>query len=149
MSKRYPKPLRFFPKNPEKYMGNTSEIISRSSWELKLMRFLDSNSNVLKWCSEEVVIPYRSPIDGKIHRYFPDFLIQKKNKKGDIEWVLIEVKPKAQTKEPVPKKRISKRYLNEVKTWGINQAKWESAEQFCKKKNWKFMLVTEDDLGIK
>ena len=138
----------FRPRNPQKYKGNPSNIIYRSLWELKLMRYLDDHPDVLGWGSEEVVIPYRSPIDGKLHRYFPDFIVKKRNKDGTTSTVIIEVKPRAQTIEPKVQKKATKRYINEVMTWGVNQAKWKAAENFCKDRNWRFQLMTEKELGI-
>lgn len=143
----------FKPLNPQKYRGNTTNITYRSGWELKLMMTLDKHPDVLEWSSEEIVIPYRSPIDGKVHRYFPDFFVKKKNVDGKIEQVLIEVKPKHQTKPPLVQKtktqKPTKRYLNEVKTWGINEAKWKAAVNYCADRGWKFQIFTEDHLGIK
>lgn len=140
---------RFKPKNPKKYMGDPTNIIYRSGWELKLMRYLDQHQSVLEWGSEELVIPYRSPIDGRVHRYFTDFIVKQINSNGIKEVVVIEVKPKAQTKPPEKKSKITKRYINEVKTWGVNQAKWEAAEAFCKDRGWKFQIMHEDHLGVK
>ena len=144
---------RFKPKNPTKYMGDPTNIIYRSGWELKLMSYLDTHVNVLQWSSEEVVIPYKSPIDGRRHRYFPDFYVEQINTNGIKEKILIEVKPKYQTIPPVVQttktKKPTKRYINEVKTWGINQAKWIAAEEFCKDRGWKFQIMHEDHLGIK
>jgi len=146
---------RFKPKNPKKYMGDPTNIIYRSSWEFKLMRYLDSHPKVIQWGSEELVIPYRSPIDGKIHRYFTDFIVKQINKEGIRETIVIEVKPKAQTVPPDVSKaktktgRVSPRYINEVKTWGVNQAKWEAAEEFCKDRGWKFQIMHEGHLGVK
>ena len=146
---------RFKPKNPSKYMGDPTNIIYRSGWEFKLMRYLDSHPNVLQWGSEELVIPYRSPIDGRMHRYFPDFLVKQINKYGNKETILIEVKPKAQTVPPDIAKaktatgKASRRYINEVKTWGINQAKWKAAEEFCDDRGWKFQIMHEGHLGVK
>lgn len=144
---------RFKPKNPSKYMGDPTNIIYRSGWELKLMSYLDTHVNVLQWSSEEVVIPYKSPIDGRRHRYFPDFYLEQINTNGIKEKILIEVKPKYQTVPPVVQttktKKPTKRYINEVKTWGINQAKWIAAEEFCKDRGWKFQIMHEDHLGIK
>lgn len=113
----------FKPKFPEKYKGNANNIIYRSLWERHCMVYFDQNPNVVKWCSEEVIVPYKSPIDGRYHKYFPDFLIQVKNKYDSIETILIEVKPFKETHEPKKKKRVTKNYLYEVKTWGINSAK--------------------------
>ncbi len=140
------------PKSPQKYKGDPTNVIYRSGLEFRLMKFLDENDNIIKWASEEFFIPYRSPIDGKVHRYFPDFWVRKRGIKGIIEEVLIEVKPSSQCRPPnvnkklTPKGRISKRYLTEVKNWGINSSKWEAAEQFCKKKGWRFIIMTEKDL---
>jgi hypothetical protein len=144
---------RFKPKNPTKYMGDPTNIIYRSGWELKLMSYLDGNNNVIRWSSEEVVILYKSPIDGRRHRYFPDFYVEQINTNDNIDKILIEVKPKYQTIPPVVQttktKKPTKRYINEVKTWGVNQAKWIAAEEFCKDRGWKFQIMHEDHLGIK
>lgn len=143
---------KFSPKHPKKYKGDPTNIIYRSLWELKLMSYLDSHKDIVQWASEEIFIPYKSPIDGKYHRYFPDFWVKKNN--GEI--ILIEVKPAYQTQAPdkskknaTPTGRISRRYLKEVKTYGINQAKWKAASEFCRDRKWKFQIMTERELGIK
>lgn len=139
----------FRPNNPEKYTGDPTNIIYRSRWELILMAQLDKNPNVLKWGSEEIIIPYRSPIDGRVHRYFPDFYIKKVNASdGKITELLVEVKPKAQTKPPTIQKKPTRRYITEVQTWGINSAKWEAARNYCLTKAMEFIIITEDDLGL-
>jgi hypothetical protein len=137
----------FKPRNPKKYKGDPTRIIYRSSWECKLMMYLDSHPEVIQWASEEFSIPYLSPIDGKIHRYFPDFWVKKKNNSME-EVLVIEVKPRAQTKPPTPRKKRTRTYVNEVKTWGINNAKWEAAHQYCKDRKWKFVIFDEHSLGI-
>ena len=121
-------------KNPGKYKGDHNKVIYRSGLELKVMNYLDLHSDVLEWSSEEVIIPYRSPMDGKMHRYFVDFYVKKRNRAGTIDTVLIEVKPKSQTMPPRPRQRKTRRYLKEVATWGINSAKWEAAESYCAKR---------------
>ncbi len=140
---------KFKPLNPEKYLGDPTNIIYRSYWELILMRRLDTHPHVEKWGSEEFCVPYRSPITGRMHRYFPDFYVECINKSGDKRKIVIEVKPKQQTLPPKKQKRKTKRYINEVKTWGINQAKWKAAEKFCEKRGWEFIHMTEHELGIK
>lgn len=140
---------KFRPKHPKKYRGDPTKIIYRSLWERNCMRYFDDNPNVLKWSSEEVIVPYKSPLDGRYHRYFPDFLIRIKNKQGQLETIMIEVKPYKETKEPKPQKRLTKNYLYEVRTWSINKSKWEAAIEFCKDRRWKFMIITEKELGIK
>lgn len=140
---------RFNPRNPNKYKGNPSEIYYRSSWELKLLMILDNHPDIIQYSSEEIVIPYRSPIDNRIHRYFVDFYVKKRNaSNGKIEECLIEIKPKAQTTPPKVQPKPTKKYITEVKTWGVNSAKWKAAEEYCKDRNWKFLIFTEDELGL-
>lgn len=139
---------RFKPKNPQKYIGDSNNIIYRSSWECKVMDWLDKNDDVISWASEELIIPYKSPIDNRFHRYFPDFLVKVKTKSGGTKTMLLEVKPKKQTQEPEKKKRITKQYIAEVTTWGVNQAKWAAATDYCLDRGWEFMLITEDHLGL-
>ena len=138
----------FTPKHRSKYKGDSANVVYRSSWELRVMKWLDENPSVIWWASEELIIKYKSPIDQKIHRYFPDF-IAKINKQGVTETIMIEIKPKSQTIEPVKGSKVNKRYINEVFTWGINQAKWRQAEEYCKDRGWKFVIFTESELGIK
>lgn len=136
---------RFKPKNPQKYKGNPANIIYRSSWELKLMSYLDTHEEVIQWSSEEFSIPYRSPVDEKIHRYFPDFWMKRKD--GSI--TVIEVKPAKQTVPPDQPAKVTRRYVQEVFEYGKNQAKWKAAREFCADRNWEFMVMTEKELGIK
>ena len=112
------------------------------------MRWCDGNVNILKWSSEEVVIPYKSPIDNRYHRYFPDFYVKMKNSTGKIEERLIEVKPQKQVKGPTIQKRRTKKYVAEVYEFAKNQAKWKAAESFCKDRKWNFQIITEKELGI-
>jgi len=141
----------FRPRNPNKYLGDPTNVIYRSHWELKLMSYLDKHPHVIKWCSEEIVIPYKSPIDGRWHRYFPDFYVEQINKDKRKEKILIEVKPKYQTIPPAVQKgkKPTKRYINEVKTWGVNQAKWAAAEEYCRDNGFIWQIMHEDHLGIK
>lgn len=134
---------RYKPSFPHKYRGDSSNVIYRSSWEYKFMKWCDITTSVEEWGSEEIIIPYISPVDGRRHRYFPDFYVKISNKK-----YLVEVKPFKQTKEPQTQKRHTKRYINEVVTYAVNQAKWRAAEEFCKDHNWKFMLITEKELKV-
>jgi hypothetical protein len=140
----------FKPQNPQKYRGDPRNIIYRSSWELKMMSYLDRHNNVIGWSSEEVVIPYRSPIDGRMHRYFVDFLVTSINKDGVKETTLIEVKPAAQTLPPVLKEgKKTRAYVQSVMTWGVNEAKWKAAAEYCIDRGWNFKIFTEKELGIK
>lgn len=139
----------FKARNPNKYKGDPTNIIYRSRWELMLMQKFDEHPDVLEWSSEELAIPYRSPIDGRVHRYFPDFIIKRKGADGKVKTIMIEVKPYNQTIPPkVQSGKPNKRYLNEVATWGINSAKWKSAEAYCINKGWDFIKITENELGL-
>lgn len=146
---------RFRPKNPSKYKGDPSKIFYRSSWELRFFSTLDRHPDVIWWQSEELIVPYYSPIDGKRHRYFPDVIAHIKTANGGTKTLMIEIKPKGQTRPPDVKNKVtakgnvSRRYINEVKTWGINEAKWKAAKMYCAQKGWEFQIWTEDQLGIK
>ena len=136
----------FRPKNPGKYAGDPNNIIYRSTWEARFMRKFDEEDWVIRWSSEEVVIPYFSPVDSRWHRYFPDFVVKIRDKNGNFKVWMIEVKPKKQTQPPEKKKRITKQYITEVATWGVNQAKWKFATEYCKDRGWEFVIFTEDQL---
>jgi len=112
------------------------------------MKMFDSNKNIVKWASEEVVVPYCSPKDNRIHKYYPDFIIEQKNKKGVLETVMIEVKPKKQTAPPsMPKSgKRNRRFIMESFQYAVNKAKWESAVNFCDHRGWRFVILTEDEI---
>jgi len=130
---------RFLPINAKKYIGDSSKIVCRSLWERNVWKFCDENDSILRWSFEEIAIPYVSPLDQKVHNYFPDFLIEFKNKDGIQVW-MIEVKPKKQTylKENASKK--------EKITWITNQAKWKAAQTYCSKNNITFKILTEKEI---
>ena len=138
---------RFSPKNPKKYKGDPTNVIYRSLWELRVMKYLDDNPAILEWSSEELAIPYICPTDNRKHRYFPDFIVKVATKNG-VQTMILEVKPKKETREPLKKKKVTKQYITEVMTWGKNQAKWKAAEEYCADRGWIFKLITEDHLGI-
>ena len=141
---------RYNPINPKKYRGNPNQIIYRSLWEKKVMVYCDKNDAILEWGSEEVIVPYISPWDGKLHRYFPDFYMKVRQADGSTKKFIVEVKPKAQTKEPVKNpKRKTRKWFGEVKNWGINQAKWKSAQEYCKDQGMEFKIFTEDHINPK
>jgi hypothetical protein len=137
----------FTPKHRSKYKGDSENVVYRSSWELRVMKWLDENPSVIWWASEELIIKYRSPIDQKIHRYFPDFIVRLKQKNGTESTVVIEIKPQKQTVKP-EQKRKTKRYLQEAATYAVNQEKWRAADLFCKEHGWQFKVLTEKDIGI-
>lgn len=135
-------------KNPKKYKGDINKVYYRSSWELRVFKYMDDNQNVLEWSSEEIKIPYISPVDGKLHTYYPDLLIKVLGQDKRVSIYLIEIKPYKQSIAPTIKKNITKQYINEVCTWGVNQAKWKSARQYCLDRDWQFKIWTEKELGL-
>jgi hypothetical protein len=137
---------KYKPQNPKKYLGDPSKIVYRSLWERKFMVFCDTNESILSWGSEEVVVPYVSPKDNRVHRYFVDFIVEMVKTDGTKEISLIEIKPKKQCLEPKKKSRVTGRYISEVMTYGVNQAKWKAASDFAENRGWTFRVMTEDDL---
>jgi len=137
----------FRPKNPSKYKGDPTNIVYRSSWEHRMMKYLDENKKVIWWASEEMFVPYVSPVDRKVHRYFPDFIVRLENIQGKENTLMIEVKPEKQTKMPT-QKRKTQRFIQEAATYAINQEKWRAADLFCKEHGWQFKLITEKELGL-
>lgn len=136
-------------KNPEKYKGDPTNIIWRSLWERKYMKYLDGNPNILEWSSEEFFIWYKSPIDNRQHRYFPDFFVKEKYSDGSIKKYLVEIKPKKQTAPPTKPQRQTKKYISEVYEYAKNQSKWEAAKEWCDDRGYEFVILTETELGIK
>ena len=134
---------KYIPRASRKYKGDPRNINYRSSWEYKFMLWCDQTPSVQEWGSEEIIIPYTSPVDGKHHRYYPDFYVKVNGKK-----YIVEVKPTKQTKEPKRQKKVTKRYVTEVVTWSVNQAKWKAAKEFCRDYGMEFMLITEKELKV-
>lgn len=131
----------FTPRNPEKYIGDVTKIRYMSSWELNFHTMLDGNPNVLAWSSESVAIPYISPLDGRMHKYFPDYLIKYQTGDGNIKMEMIEVKPMKQVKKPTKR---SSQY--EQATFVVNMAKWAAAKAYCEANGIAFRIVTEEQL---
>ena len=139
---------KYQPSFPKKYKGDPTNIIYRSLWERKFMVYCDLNEKVLEWGSEEMFVWYRSPIDSKPHRYFPDFYIKVQESSGQVKKYLIEIKPKKQTTPPPKQQRQTKKYLYEAYEYAKNQAKWEAAKEWCADRGYEFKVLTENELGI-
>jgi hypothetical protein len=131
---------RFIPKNPQKYVGDVDAIFARSTWEVSVMKYFDSHQDVLRWGSEEIVIPYLSPLDNKVHRYFPDFFVEYLDKDGNLLKEIVEVKPLHESEERFAKNDRSKDAL------AVNEAKWKSASIFCEQRGMKFRVLTEKSI---
>lgn len=143
----------FIPQNPNKYVGDVTAIVYRSSWEKRLMQVLDTNSNIQKWGSETTYIPYYNRVKQRNAKYYPDFFVEQINKAGQLERVLIEVKPHKETIAPVkPKRKTTKtenRYIKEIVTFQTNSDKWNAAQVWCNKNEWRFLIMDEYSLGLK
>ena len=141
----------FTPKNPSKYKGDVKNIVFRSSYELKALKWCDMNPSIIEYSSEETIVPYFNELDGKMHRYFVDLLVKIKTNSG-IKTFLVEIKPASQVAKPNPPQRKTKKsqmtYMNEVDTWICNQQKWKAASAFSEKRGWEFKILTEKELGI-
>ena len=134
--------------NPSKYRGDSQDVTYRSSWELKFMKWCDTNPSVLEWGSETIIIPYISPVDNRVHRYFVDFYIKVQDRNGKINRYLVEIKPAKFTKPPEIPARKTRRFVQEVFQYGTNQAKWKAANEYCIERSMKFLVLTEVDLGM-
>lgn len=137
---------KFMPVNHQKYRGDIRKITYRSSWESWFMKWLDTNPQVVKWNSEEVVIPYFCNAEGKKRRYFMDFWA----KFDTGQEFFFEVKPKKETMPPPKPAKLTtaakKRYINDLYTWSVNSDKWKAALAVAEKNNINFRLITEDGL---
>lgn len=139
---------KFTPTHPEKYQGDAKNIWYRSSWELAFMSRLDTDPRVLAWASEELIIPYADRVSGRVRRYFPDFLIKRIGRDGEVRTIVIEIKPYNQSVPPIRGKKTERRFLSEVKTFANNFSKWEHAKAYCAKKGWEFIVLTEKNFNF-
>ena len=139
---------KFTPKNPQKYVGDVKNIVYRSLWERNTFRWIDTNTKIKHWNSEELVIPYLCETDNRMHRYFMDLWFET----TDGKTYIVEIKPKKQTQIPKTPKRKTRRYIKESLTYVKNQSKWKAASEFALDRGWHFEVWTEDtlkSLGIK
>ena len=129
-----------------KFHKNTTQrrIVFRSKWEIEFAKFLDSNTNVVKW-RNDYPVKYRDKyLTQKIKNYYIDFYVEMKNK----EILLIEVKPlnaltrRVETKSMRYKKIHTTNYLK-------NLAKFDTVEVFCQKIHWKFFIAQREGQGFR
>lgn len=139
---------KYTPVNPKKYKGNVNNIVFRSSLELVAFKFCDMNSAIVNWSSEETIIFYISPVDGRSHRYFMDLKVwTRKEGQEELQVTLIEIKPKDQIKQPKKTATMKEStFNNAMRTWLVNSAKWAATRELCEKKGWKFIIWTEEHL---
>lgn len=144
-NRRYPKPKKWKPTNPEKYQGDPTNIITRSSWEVRFLNYCDRTPSILSYSSEEFCIPYFSVLDNKPRRYFPDAKITIKTPEG-IKTYVVEIKPNKERFPPTS--RNKKTFLLESQTFITNQCKWKAAKEWCTQRGYEFLILDEYDLGI-
>ena len=122
---------------PEKYNGDPNKVIFRSLWERNAFRWCEASDKVVRWNSEDVVIPYICETDKKPHRYHIDLCIEW----ADGTTVLVEIKPASQTTLEMAGKSMGKK-----KQVVINMAKWEAARAYAKQHKIRFRVVSEEQL---
>ena len=147
--KKYPRVGKYKVKNKEKYVANLNECEYRSSWELRYMKYLDSNPSVLEWGSENIIIPYYNPVEKKTRRYFVDFYVKVVSKSGELKKYIVEIKPAEQCRPPKKPSRATAKYKNSLKAYIRNQSKWKAARKWAEKRDWEFIVITEKELGLK
>jgi hypothetical protein len=141
-----PQKRLYLPKNPEKYNGDHTNVVMRSSWETKFAIWCDANPNVLNWGSETIVIPYICGTDNRPHRYYVDFVITVKNQRGEIKKYIVEIKPYKETMPPKEPKRKTQNYRDAILTFIKNRSKWEAATIYAKQRGMEFIILTEKEL---
>ena len=141
---------KYTPEHPAKYMGDSSNIVYRSMWERRCMKYFDVNPSVLQWASEEISIPYYDSMTKKVRKYFPDFLIKVKTVNGEDKTHLIEVKPSKDLRPPVGGRGKKKStVLYEMKSYRMNRDKFASARKWCDERGIIFDVWTEKHLKQK
>ena len=139
----------FRPKNPEKYKGDYTNIVYRSSWERMFMNWADNEKRVKRWQSEEKAIWYDNPITKRKARYFPDFIVEYERSDGITMQEMVEIKPSRQVQgPPVNPKRKTPAWAKSCMTYAQNQAKWKAARRWCEDRGMNFRIVTEKELGL-
>jgi hypothetical protein len=139
---------KFLLKNKDRYKGKLP-VIYRSSLELNVFRWIDNNPNVEAWGVESVIIPYISPIDKRVHRYFVDLYVILREDK-EFKKYLLEIKPYKQTLRPtLSGRKKQSTILYENATYAINQAKWKAAEAWCSTRDFQFVILTEKHIKVR
>ena len=126
-------------KKPEKYVGDPDNVTYRSLWERACFVWAERNPDVVKWSSEEVIIPYFDEGLKRNRRYHIDLQLELR----DGTKLLVEIKPHKQTKPPTKRGKKRERYLEESMTYITNMSKWKAARALAEAKGWKFVIWDE------
>jgi len=152
----------YHPKNPEKYIGDITDVMYMSSWELKFMIYCDNRSEILKWGSECFHISYQmerknhetGALKKSNHKYWPDFYMEviDPDSPDGVKKFVVEVKPLHETVQPIPPKKFSTKAMRNfeyaIVAFQKNMYKWAKAKEFCDARGMHFILVTEKHLGL-
>lgn len=147
----------YTPQNKNKVvkLNNEGGLYFRSSWEKRIMIWLDylaGTGKVARWGAEFIEIKYNDMM-GKPHRYYPDFYVEMciDGNPDKFKRMVLEVKPMNETKPPVlPKNANSKKletFEYQIKTYTKNVYKWERAKEYCKARDLEFYIITEKHLN--
>jgi hypothetical protein len=150
----------FVPKNKEKLIKANSQggVYYRSGLEHKMMIYLDNNENIRSWSSEYIKIPYEKTEyvnetqmwETTKHTYYPDFYYELVRSDGSVTKVVAEVKPSTETREPkIPQNPTAKQLKNfeyALKMWNKNLSKWKYMIEWCERKGFEFIIITEERL---
>jgi hypothetical protein len=155
----------YIPKNKDKVIKLNTQggVYFRSSWEKKIMHWLDNNNTITKWGAECMRIPYQMTHfdngDTKVkeHSYYPDFYYEMKNNEGLLKQVVVEVKPFKEYKMvqdlnegnlviPETGMKKLKNFEYDLKMAYKNKNKWETMINWCNKKGYEFIIITEQHL---
>lgn len=157
----------YIPKNKNKVIKLNDEggVYYRSSWEKKIMTWLDLKEEIIKWGSECFAIPYqithfnRGDVKLKSHTYYPDFYYEMAMSDGSVKRIVVEVKPMKEYKmvQDLHEGRINtpnnnanlrkmRNFEYDIKMAQKNSEKWKTMIKWCKEKGYEFIIITEEHL---
>lgn len=151
----------FTPNNKDKVVKLNSKggLYYRSGLEQKMMIYLDNNEKIINWGAEHLKIPYtktewssdKQEYLVTNHTYYPDFYYELKRSDGTISKVVAEVKPYSETVEPkISSNPTAKQIKNaeySIKMYNKNLSKWTYMIEYCQRKGFEFIIITEKILG--
>lgn len=140
----------FTPLHPEKYKGDPTKVIFRSSWELRFLKYCDENPRVIEYASEPVGIAYYNPVTKRPATYWIDCYMATLGDDGQVTRWLIEIKPNRYLSPPKPPTRLTEKqtlgYARHAKAYIINNAKFEAAREYAALHGMRFGIITENFL---
>lgn len=154
----------YIPKNKSKVIKLNTQggVYYRSSWEKKIMHWLDHKTEIIKWGAECLQIPYQmthfenGDTKVKSHIYHVDFYYEMRIN-GVLRQIVAEVKPMKEFNmvQALNEGRLSvpegttkklKNFEYDLKMAYKNKQKWETMIEWCSKKGYEFIIITEEHL---